>query len=120
MSGNITITLGRPDAAYVPDEPITGEVTWDLVQVPERIAVQVLWETSGKGTRDYGVAHERVWEMPSTSGRESFDFPGLEGPYSFSGKLITVSWVVEVTAEPKAGSAKQAFTLSPTGQEVRL
>jgi hypothetical protein len=59
----------------------------------------------------------------------SFDGAGAEdrhefrlrlpsGPYSFSGKLISLIWALEVVAEPGADAGRQDITLSPTGREL--
>lgn len=116
----MTIQLDRDDRAYVPGEPITGTVKWDLDPGSERIIVRLLWQTSGKGTQDTGLAHELQWDMVPLSGEREFEFPGVEGPYSFSGKLITVGWLVEAIAEPGDAFAEQSFSVSPTGAEVTL
>lgn len=116
----ITIQLDREDNAFVPGEPITGQVAWDLDQASERVVLRLYWQTSGKGTQDSGIVGEEVFEMVSARDERDFSFAGLEGPYSFSGKLITVSWLIEAYAEPGEGFAEQVITLSPTGQEVRV
>lgn len=114
----LTIQLDRADAGYVPGEPITGRVSWDLDQSPDKVTVRLLWHTEGKGTQDVGVAAEEVWEPVSMRDQRGFEFAGLEGPYSFSGRLITLGWMIE--AEAGRQHAEAALTLSPTGGEVRL
>ena len=116
----MTIQLDRPDKAYVPGEPITGRIAWDLDQGSERVVLRLLWQTSGKGTQDSGIVSEEVFEMVALRDERDFSFSGLEGPYSFSGRLITVSWLIEAYAEPGNAFADQGLTLSPTGQEVRI
>jgi len=116
----MTIQLDREDRAYVPGEPITGRVQWDLDQGSERVTVRLIWQTSGKGNRDTGVVNETQWDRVPLSGERAFDFPGVEGPYSFSGKLITVGWLIEAVAEPGEGYAEQSFSVSPTGSEVAI
>lgn len=115
----LTLQLDRDDASYVPGEPITGSVAWDLDQAPEGITVRLLWHTSGKGSRDMGVVGEQTWELVSSGGQEPFSFPGIDGPYSFSGRLITVSWVVEAVTQGTDLHTEVPFSLSPSGEEVR-
>lgn len=115
----ITLQLDRDDAAYIPGEPITGQVSWDLDRAPDTITLRLFWQTSGKGTQDMGIAQEEVFELVSLRETRSFVFEGVEGPYSFSGKLITVAWIIEAVAKPGEGFGETTLTLSPTGLEVR-
>jgi hypothetical protein len=41
-------------------------------------------------------------------------------PYSFSGKLISLIWGLELVLEPSQETARFEFTLSPTGEEIML
>lgn len=116
---SLTLQLDRDDAAYIPGELITGHVAWDLTEGPERLTIRLIWQTSGKGTQDVGVVSEQPFELASLRGSRDFSFEGIDGPYSFSGKLITVAWVVEAVVEPGGHHAERSLTLSPTGFEVR-
>lgn len=116
----MSIELDREDASYVPGEPITGRVAWDLDRGSERVVLRLLWQTSGKGTRDTGIVREKQFERVPLRGDESFALDGCDGPYSFSGKLITVQWLLEAYAEPGDAFAERTLTLSPTGEEVRV
>lgn len=116
----IDLKLDREDTGYVPGEPISGRVSWDLGRSPGRMVVRLLWQTSGKGTQDTGVVAEEVYEMASLRDARVFSFPGVEGPYSFSGKLITVQWLIEAVADKGDAHAEQLLTVSPTGTEVRV
>lgn len=115
----LSLQLDRGDASYVPGEPITGKVTWDLEPSLSSVTVRLLWRTSGKGSQDFGLVGEEVWDSVSPSDSQPFTFPGVDGPYSFSGKLITVSWIVEAYAGRQKHKVEQALMLSPTGTEVR-
>ena len=42
------------------------------------------------------------------------------GPYSFSGRLISLIWALELVAEPGNHVARVEITLGPDGQEVVL
>lgn len=116
----IVIQLDREDAAYVPGEPITGVLAWDLDEDPKSITLRLLWQTSGKGTQDMGVVHEQTYPVQSLREEHVFSLPGVDGPYSFSGKLITLSWMVGAYAQKGHQFGEQPLELSPTGQEVRL
>lgn len=116
----LLIQLDRDDASYVPGEPITGRVVWELSDAPERVIVRLLWRTSGKGSIDMGFGGEVEWDSVGAHDQRVFSLPGVDGPYSFSGKLITLSWHIEAVAFGTGQSVELPLTLSPTGQEVRL
>ncbi|MGB0766673.1 MAG: hypothetical protein ACPGYV_03065 [Phycisphaeraceae bacterium] len=115
----LTLQLDRDDARYVPGEPIGGAVSWDLGEDPRRVTVRLVWETSGKGTADSGVVDEIAYDAAGLREAYDFVFDGVDGPYSFSGRLMTIAWRVEAVAERGDGYAERLLTLSPTGEEVR-
>jgi len=116
----LNLRLDRGDGRFVPGEPIIGTVSWDLDESPGSVTVRLYWETSGRGTQDAGVAAEYVFDPAGPSESQDFMFEGIEGPYSFSGKLITLSWKVEAVVKRGNAHAELPITLSPTGEEVRL
>lgn len=120
---NLTIELDRTvaggDSGYVPGEALTGLVRWSLGREPVEIAVRLFWRTEGKGSSDSGLAGELTFEGLGPTGEQAFVFEGPEGPYSYSGKLVSVVWAVEAIAKPGKHVARQDLVLSPTGREVR-
>jgi hypothetical protein len=115
----INLSLHRADGGYVPGEPITGRVAWDIADRCEKVIVRLFWRTEGKGTQDVGVAAEQVFDHVSPRETRDFRFDGVASPYSFSGNLVSIIWAVEAIAEPVHEVARAEFVLSPTGQEVR-
>jgi hypothetical protein len=43
-----------------------------------------------------------------------------ETPYSFSGRLISLLWALELVAPPSKTVGRQELVVAPGGQEVRL
>jgi hypothetical protein len=43
-----------------------------------------------------------------------------EGPYSFSGQLITLSWALWLIPKKSKESGKFPIVISPTGEEINL
>jgi hypothetical protein len=43
-----------------------------------------------------------------------------EGPYSFSGKLISLIWALELACSPGSETVRREITVSPTGHEIVL
>jgi hypothetical protein len=114
----VEIPGGR--TAFAPGEALTVNVLWALPETPSSLEVRLCWHTQGKGTEDIEIVDTRPIAALSAAGenRVTFDLP--DGPYSFSGKLISLLWSVEFVAEPGDKSALCDFVLSPAGREIVL
>ncbi len=123
--GPIRVELEGGRDAYRPDEEVAGSVSWDLGAEasgapPEEAEVRLAWYTRGRGDRDTEVVASQVLEAPGLSDRRSFRFRLPNGPYSFSGKLISLVWTVEAVIEPGSRAGRADLVVSPTGKEVLL
>jgi hypothetical protein len=129
-----------------PGDELSGEVIWDLGEPPADGELLLRWETSGKGDPESAivgtVSLAELPRIPDPSGagdghpyrtgttardevpplaardRRRFRFRLPERPYSLSGKLLTITWSVEVVA----GDSKKrtVIVLSPSGREMKL
>jgi hypothetical protein len=115
----LMIVLDGGKDCFQPGERVTGTVTWYLSSQPKRgVEVRLVWWTSGIGTQDEGC--EAVMEIPceASEGSQSFSLQAPEGPYSFSGSLITLQWAVEAVA---GRSVQQLpIVVAPDGVEVKI
>lgn len=116
----LRIELDRDKAACAPGEMVSGRVRWSVEGNPESVELSLLWHTSGKGTRDVGVVETLKWETPGASNVKDFSFALPGGPYSFSGRLISLVWILELTVFPDRRTEKRELILSPTGSEILL
>lgn len=118
----IDLTGGR--TGYRPGEELTGTVSWSIDpggEPVEAAEAHLLWFTRGKGDRNTEVVvTERLEGAPSRSDRRDFRFRLPAGPYSVSGKLVSIVWAVEVVLDPGARAERIEITVSPTGREVLL
>jgi hypothetical protein len=114
------ITLRHDKTNFAPRETVEGALRWRLDSQPRRIDVSLLWYTSGRGTQDVGVVETLTIEEPNSVGSRDFAFTLPEGPYSFSGKLITVIWAIEATCSPGDSTVRQQIVVSPTRNEIAL
>lgn len=106
----IALRLDREPASYRPQEAVTGIVTGGAAG----LEVRLFWYTEGKGTQDLEiVATQRL----DAGGRFRLDLPAA--PYSFSGKLISLIWAVEVAGEA-SGAPRAELLVSPDGAEILL
>jgi hypothetical protein len=92
---------------FRPGEEIAGAAGWKLERAPQSISVNLLWRTEGKGDSDSAIVRSVSFEAP-------------EAPVSFSGKLISLIWSLELVVLPGDESARIDLVLSPVGQEILL
>ena len=105
---------------YRPGEWVEGVAFWELATAPESLEVRIYWRTQGKGTVDLEIVRNVKFTQVGLQGRRPFRLQLPAAPYSFSGKLISLVWGVELVSEPQGESANIEIVLSPTGEEVRL
>ena len=105
---------------FQPGDEITGAAGWELEKAPESLEVRLLWFTRGKGTEDVAGVNTVRFEHPQAAEARPFHFQLPPAPYSFSGKLISLLWAVELVALPKKQSARVEFVMAPEGREVVL
>ena len=116
----MSLQLADAKTRYRPGEQLEGVAFWELDDAPRSIEVRLYWRTQGKGTVDLEVVRSVKFQNVEARDRRPFGMAMPPGPYSVSGKLVSVVWGVELVAEPKGDSDNVEITLSPTGLEVRL
>lgn len=105
---------------FVPGEVITGAAKWQLSDNPDELTITLFWYTDGKGTQDIGIVESMTISMPGQFGDKDFSFKLPNGPYSFSGKLISLKWALELSDNKGKRVAQKEITVSPTGSEIVL
>jgi hypothetical protein len=115
----IRIELDGPGAVE-PRSEISGTVHWTLPATPSSIHTRLFWYTEGKGDRDLSVVEETTTQTSSASGSLRFRFRLPEGPYSFSGTLISLIWGIEAVAAPGGTTGRAELTVGPGGREARI
>jgi hypothetical protein len=103
-----------------PGETIRGVASWKLDQHAALIDLRLFWYTEGKGTQDVTVINTITLDHPQQEQSYAFQFALPQSPYSFSGKLISLIWAIEMVVRPGKESARQTFTMSATGEEIEL
>jgi hypothetical protein len=114
---NATLTTERKN--YRPGEDIRGTVTWSLPHLPGSAAVRLFWQTRGKGDRDAATVEVQSFALPQAQESRDFSFRAPDFPYSFSGKLISLVWGLELVLDPD-GSQTVEIIISPDGAEIVL
>ncbi|MCG6948403.1 MAG: hypothetical protein LJE93_05755 [Acidobacteria bacterium] len=105
---------------FKPGGLLEGRATWHLDEDAEAIEIRLFWYTAGKGTQDVGIVRSIRVDMPERSGHRDFSFLVPEGPYSFSGKLVTLAWAVELIALPGGETERLDLQIGPQPVEVDL
>ncbi len=116
----LNIVLAEGKTTFAPCETIRGKTSWNLNANPRYLELSLFWYTTGKGTRDVGVVETKRFDEPGAYGSKDFSFPLPDGPYSFSGKLISLLWAMELTVSPGSETVRREITVSPTGREIIL
>lgn len=116
MTGTIDVRAPASSACK-PGDTIELTFSWTLDAVPETIEARLFWYTQGKGTQDVVIVETQP-VSPALRGEQRVRFRLPQGPYSFSGTLISLIWAVELVAHDVAG--RWELVLAPEGTEIRL
>lgn len=106
--------------AFAPGEVVEGTASWQLETPAQSVELRLFWYTRGKGDQDVGVVATVAFPEPGLQDRRGFSFSLPVGPYSFSGKLISLLWALEVVAEPGSRAGRLEITVSPSRREILL
>ena len=114
----IHIDDGR--TAFTPAADLSGKVSWSLEKPPRWLELRLFWFTRGKGTEDGAMVQVTRFDQPHPAETRTFRFKLPEAPYSFSGKLISLVWALELVAGPSHAVSRVEITLAPEGREILL
>jgi hypothetical protein len=117
---SLSIQLPDDREAFAPGEILEGNAAWQLDQPPKKIFLRLFWFTRGKGTEDIEVISEIVFEHPLTAESRSFKITLPRSPYSFSGKLVSLIWALELVASDNETATIKEIIISPFGYEIDL
>lgn len=117
----LAISVDRGRTAFAPGDTVCGTLQWTCDAPPGAIELRLLWYTQGRGDRDAGVAHRLRIESPAAIGSTAFEFAAPSGPYSCSGRLVSICWALEaVVAQDGGAVARSELVIAPDGREVAL
>ncbi len=110
----IRLDAGRP--AFRPGDTISGRLHWSLTGARKKLSLRLFWFTAGRGTVDVNVVAEHDIIAPAESGEESFALQvPPQGPLSIAGRLVSVSWALELVAEPGGVIERLDLVIGPDG-----
>ena len=105
---------------FRPGDTIRGRVHWSLADPPHALNLRLFWYTQGKGNQDVGIAEQVRIDAPPQAGYRPFDLTAPAGPHSFSGKLISLTWALELVSVSDGQTERAELVISPSGREIRL
>jgi len=116
----IEIVTAEDRRQFLPGEHLGGTVRWQLSDPPEAVEVRLVWFTDGRGDRDADVVDVVRYDGLPKSGEKDFAIELPHAPYSFSGKLITLTWALEAVVLPGETAERVELEIGPDGRAVDL
>jgi hypothetical protein len=116
----LNIQFEQNKTSFRPGDVVAGTAGWQLEDQPRKVELCLLWYTQGKGDEDAGLVETMTFPQPGLSDQRSFRFNLPNGPYSFSGSLISLTWALELSVQPSNSCERKEITVSPTGNEILL
>lgn len=116
----LAVELDGPRYVFEPGDEVAGKVSWELDAPPESIELRLFWYTEGKGTQDVEIVDTVAYAAPRAEDDEAFRLRLPAGPLSFSGKLISLVWALELVALPSGDTARAELLVSHLGHEIRI
>jgi hypothetical protein len=118
MMAVLEIFIDGDRNTFEPGDTISGKVRWFLEKETDVLTLSLFWRTVGRGTEDMGLAESLDFENPGLSGESSFSMKCPEGPYSFSGTLISIVWGLELTGKKGKNAVVEGIVIGPGCAEV--
>ena len=115
---DISVTGDR--TAFEPGETIEITVEWLFDEQVDSVELRLVWYTRGKGDTAVSVVERVPFQFPSPSESRTVSFDLPLAPYSFSGKLISLCWSIELIADDGDVSERLDITIAPGAREVTL
>jgi hypothetical protein len=117
---HLVIDIDDQRTSFRPGERVSGSVAWELEEEATVAELRLFWMTQGRGDRDLVVVQRERFDAPERAAAHRFHFELPLEPYSFSGKLISLVWSLELSVMPSDDATRTEITISPTGEEIRL
>jgi hypothetical protein len=116
----LRIKTDHGETWFKPGSTIGGDASWHLENEADALEVRLFWYTQGKGTQDVKVVDAVRVERPQANGHQTFGFVAPAGPFSFSGKLITLSWAVELVVLSGEETERLDLVIGPQPIEISI
>lgn len=116
----LQISLPDSRTAFSPGEEIIGTARWQRPGPPRGLAVSLGWFTRGKGTEDHETVTTTAIDAPLAQGEFAFRFTAPASPHSFSGKLVSLIWAIELADDSADQPTRVELVIAPDAREIEL
>lgn len=116
----LSIETNGNTTEFAPGQTIEGTAGWDRTSPPRDAVLRLFWYTEGRGTQDVGVAAEQAFGNMQPIHREPFRFEVPKAPYSFSGKLVSLRWALELLVDRGKEVERLNLLVTPWVKEPEL
>ena len=103
----MTLKIKTDKTCCFPGSNLNAAVLWEFDPIPSKISIELVWQTSGKGTDDSETVFKEEWSPESKSGEKQFVIEVPRGPISVLGNLISIEWTLRVSCK----KPKEEFSL---------
>jgi len=117
---DLKILIDGDREAFRPGETIRGSVEWKHERAPKSVEARLYWRVEGSGDGHVETLMTVAFENAGPQERRPFQFAFPRGPYSFEGRLLSLTWGVEVVILPGKHAARVEFVVAPDGEPVHL
>lgn len=115
----MNIQIDSNQTHFSPGENISGIASWaGAATEATTVVLRLFWFTRGRGTQDIELVQEARW--PAAQGQAPFSWDLPAEPYSFSGRLVSLTWALELVILPEEIAERQEFQYGPGAKEVEL
>jgi hypothetical protein len=118
--GALALRTEQGQIAFRPGATIVGAAGWSLPAPPRSAEVRLFWYTSGKGTRDVTVVASVPFAQAASQEVQPFQLSLPAEPWSVDGRLVSVSWALELVVQPGNRSVRRELVVSPDGRTLAL
>jgi hypothetical protein len=105
---------------YAPGDALEGLVSWHFDHPPDWLELRLFWYTTGKGDKDVHVVTRMTFEQPASVDSQIYSLILPHGPYSYSGRLTSLIWALELITKPNNDAVRLEIVVGPASQEIDL
>ncbi|MCD4781060.1 MAG: hypothetical protein K8S27_11020 [Candidatus Omnitrophica bacterium] len=114
------LNLNLEKEKFLPGEVVKGEAHWYYEMLLKSMEVRLFWYTCGKGNEDVALIHANRIDLPPQQGCRGFSFLLPDSPYSFSGKLVSLVWAVEILVDGGKDCLRENIVVAPDREEINI
>jgi hypothetical protein len=116
----VTLRIKLSESNCQPSQVLEVAAEWDFESIPYKLIIEMLWQTSGKGSDDSETVFSETWSPNDQSGSKNFTITLPRGPISVRGNLISVQWQFKLTSKRPSEVQLYPFVLSHVREVVQL